>query len=145
MKMIQITAAADKAMHELFHEKEQGAVRISILTGSCGIRFFGITIAEARRNDQRYQIDGFTYLVEPDIIENYAPLKVDSDGFSFRISGGGILPPSACGTCAFGCVAREKTNCNGVCRRCPTPCATGRRILAKRTKYTADSRVLRQP
>lgn len=139
--MLHITSAADKAMHELFQEKGKGTVRIVILTGSCGIRFFAVTTAEAQRNDQRYEINGFTYLVDPDIIESYAPIKVDSDGFSFRISGGGIFPPSACGTCAFGCGPRGKINCNGVCRRCPTPCATGRRILAKRKKYLADSRL----
>ncbi len=143
--MLEITSAAGKAMHGLFHEKGKGTVRISLLTGSCGIRFFGVTVAESRRNDQCYEIDGFTYLVAPDIIENYAPIKIDSDGFSFRISGGGIFPPSACGTCAFGCIPREKINCNGVCRRCPTPCATGQRLLAKRKKYLTDSKLHIQP
>lgn len=135
--MLEITPAASKAMNDFFIEKEKAPVRISILTGGCGIRFFGVAAAEDRLSDERFDIDGFTYLVERKIIKDYGPIKVDSDGFSFRLSGGGIHPPSACGTCAFGCGSRGKTSCDGICRRCPTPCPSGRRKLAKRKKLAA--------
>jgi iron-sulfur cluster assembly protein len=135
--MLEITPAAYKAMNDFFIAKDKSPVRISILTGGCGIRFFGVTAAENRLSDERFDIDGFTYLVERKIIEDYGPIKVDSDGFSFRLSGGGIQPPSACGTCAFGCTPHGKSNCDGICRRCPTLCPTGRRKLAKRKKLAA--------
>ncbi len=37
--MLEITVATTKAMRELFIEKVKGPVRISILSGSCAIRF----------------------------------------------------------------------------------------------------------
>ena len=132
--MLEITPAATKAMDELFSGKDNGPVRIAIITGGCGIRFFEVSPTENRARDERFDIDGHTYLVEPKIIRDYGPIKVDSDGFSFRLSGGGIHPPYACGTCAFGCGPRGKMRCDGVCRRCPTPCPTGKKILAKRRK-----------
>ena len=132
--MLEVTPAATKAMNELFVECDKGPVRISMLTGGCGIQFFGVAAAEVRLSDERFDIDGFTYLVERKILKDFAPIRVDSDGVSFRLSGSGIHPPSACGTCAFGCGPRGKIRCDGICRRCPTPCPNGRRILAKRKK-----------
>lgn len=134
---LEITPAATKAMSALFVEKDKGPVRISMLTGGCGIRFFGVAAAEDRLSDERFDIDGFTYLVEGKLLQDFAPIKIDSDGVAFRLSGAGIHPPSACGTCAFGCSPRGKIRCDGICRRCPTPCPTGRRILAKRKQLVA--------
>jgi iron-sulfur cluster assembly protein len=135
--MLEITPAATKAVNDLFLAQDKSPLRISIVTGGCGICFFAVSATDERHNDECFEIDGVTYLVERKIILDYGPIKVDSDGFSFRLSGGGIHPPSACGTCAFGCGPRGKTSCNGVCRRCATPCPTGRRILAKRQRLAA--------
>ena len=130
--MLNITAAATHSMVDLFQGKTKSPVRISLLTGGCGIRFFEVAIADAAGGDEQFNIDGFTYLVDRNIIQEYAPITIDSDGFSLRLSGGGIYPPNSCGTCAFGCSLRGKTRCNGVCRTCKTPCRTGRRLLARR-------------
>lgn len=133
--MLHVTPAATRAMTDFFKDKVPGPVRISLMLGGCGIRFFGVAAAEHQASDVRFDIDGFTYLVNPKIIEEYGPIKVNSDGFTFRLSGGGIHPPSGCGTCAFGCSLRGKSRCGGDCLTCETPCRIGRRNLARRKRF----------
>ena len=133
--MLQVTPAATRAMVDFFKDKTPSPVRISLSLGGCGIRFFGVATTESQTNDVRFDVDGFTYLVDSKLITEYGPIKVDSDGFSFRLSGGGIHPPNGCGTCAFGCSLRGNSRCSGVCRSCATPCRTGRRNLARRRRF----------
>lgn len=138
--MIKMTSLATKAMTDFFQNREASPVRISLLTGGCGIRFFGISTDSRHRGDECYQIDGYTFTVNSVLLQEYGPIVIDSDGFSFRLSGGGIVPPNACGTCAFGCSPTGKMRCSGICKSCETPCAKGRRIRARR-KLAAEKNV----
>lgn len=132
MAMLHVTAAATRAMTDFFRNKAPGPVRISLQLGGCGIRFFGVAEAVAKAGDARFDIDGFTYLIDRQLLEQFGPIEVNSDGFAFRLSGGGIHPPSGCGTCAFGCNLRGKSRCSGDCQTCASPCRTGRRNLARK-------------
>ncbi len=135
--MLEVTPAATTAMVDHFKDKEKKPVRILMLTGGCGIRYFGVAMEDSRPNDDQFDVEGITYLIDHKILEDFGPIKVDSDGFSFRLSGVGIDPPNSCGTCAFGCGPRGKMRCAGNCRSCSSPCPTGRRLLARRKSYAA--------
>ena len=130
--MIEVTPAATKAMAEYFQDKEKGPVRIFLKMGGCGIRSFGVAVEPIQPSDQLFEIDGYTYIIESRILRQYGPIKVNSDGFSFRISGNGIHPPIGCGTCGYGCGSRGGARCTGVCFSCKTPCPTGQRIRTRR-------------
>ncbi len=130
--MIEVTPAATKAMAEYFQDKNKMPIRIFLKIGGCGMRSFGVAAEAAQPSDQIFEIDGYTYIVEPVLLKKYGPIKIHSDGFSFRISGNGIHPPIGCGTCGYGCGSRGGTRCTGVCFSCKTPCPTGQRIRARR-------------
>ena len=130
--MIEVTAAGTDAMIEHFKGKDKRPIRISVTTGGCGIRFLDVAEEERRKGDECIDVNGFRYLIDKNTLKEYAPITIDSDGFSFRLSGTGIYPPYGCGTCAFGCGTRGKVRCNGNCRTCTTPCPTGMRRKAKR-------------
>ena len=132
--MIKVTAKANQAIDEYFSDKKQSSIRIFLKMGGCGIRSFGITFGEANPSDLAFNVSGYTYIVENSLLEQYGPIKIDSDGFSFRLSGNGIYPPFGCGTCGFGCNSGEGKGCTGVCSSCETPCKTGKRIKARRQK-----------
>lgn len=93
---------------------------------------FGVTLETRQPTDLVFEIDGFVYIIEPRLLKKFGPIKIDSDGFSFRISGNGIHPPTGCGTCAFGCGSGGASRCTGVCHSCKTPCPTGQRMRARR-------------
>jgi Fe-S cluster assembly iron-binding protein IscA len=133
--MIVTTPAAVKTLREQVVTHENTPVRISLLFGGCGIRFFGVAPDRPRNGDTRIEKDGLTFLIESALLEEHGTITVDSDGLSFRLSGGNIHPSSACGSCAFGCVPRGKQRCDGMCRRCSSLCPMGERKLAKRYNY----------
>jgi Fe-S cluster assembly iron-binding protein IscA len=133
--MIEVTPEATKAMVDYFKGKEKMPVRIFVKMGGCGIRSFGIALEKALPTDELHEIDGISYIMEQRLMKRYGPLSIDSDGFSFRISGNGIYPPMGCGTCGYGCGSRGGSRCSGVCKTCENPCPTGKRILARRKKH----------
>jgi iron-sulfur cluster assembly protein len=130
--MIEITPEATQAMNTYFKGKEREPIRIFLKMGGCGMRSFGVALEAVQPSDQIFVIDGYTYIIEPRLLREYGPIKINSDGFSFRISGNGIHPPMGCGTCAYGCGSRGGARCSGVCVSCETPCPTGQRIRARR-------------
>ena len=133
--MIDITPAANGLLDEYLQNKPIQTVRLSLATGGCGIRFFCVAVDKPREGDQQFAVNGHTFLIDTVLWQEYGPIKIDSDIFSFRISGGGIHPPSGCGTCPFGCSIRTKISCDGNCLACKTPCISGQRTLARKKRH----------
>ncbi len=130
--MLEVTPEARQAMADYLQDKEKMPIRVFLKMGGCGMKSFGVALEAALPSDQQFEIDGNTYLIEPRILRQYGPIKINSDGFSFRLSGNGIHPPMGCGTCAYGCGSRGGARCTGVCFSCETPCPTGQRIRSRR-------------
>lgn len=130
--MIEVSPKATLAVVEYCQDKDKMPIRIYLKIGGCGIRSFGLVLEAAQPSDELFEIDGYTYIIDRKLLARYGPIKLDSDGFSFRISGNGIHPPTGCGACGYGCGSRGGTHCTGVCFSCKTPCSTGRRIRARR-------------
>ncbi len=132
--MLKVSPKATKTMVAFFKDKKKQPIRIFMKMGGCGIRSFGIALENMLPADQSFEIDTFTYIIDRRLLKQYAPLSIDSDGLSFRISGNGIHPPIGCGTCGYGCGSRGGNRCTGVCKTCENPCPTGKRILTRRKK-----------
>jgi uncharacterized protein YneR len=133
--MIEITLAADQLLKEYLQNKKIQSIRLSLSIGGCGIRFFSVAVDKPRESDAQLTVNGHVFIIEDDLLYEYGPIKIDSDIFSFRISGGGIHPPNGCGTCPFGCSIRTKISCDGDCLSCKTPCISGQRTLARKKRY----------
>lgn len=131
--MLEVSPKASETMADYCRDKEKLPVRIFLTQGGCGVRSFGVALEAAEASDELFEVDGISYVISRRLLKQYGPIKINSDGFSFRISGKGIHPPTGCGTCAYGCGSRGGNRCSGVCSRCETPCSTGRRIRARRT------------
>ena len=130
--MIEVTVEATKNMADYLKDKDKLPVRIFLKIGGCGIHSFGVVQEAAQPSDQAFAVDGIKYIIEPGLLKQFSPIKINSDGFSFRISGKGIHPPIGCGTCGYGCGSRGGFRCTGVCLSCENPCPTGKRIKSRR-------------
>ena len=66
-----------------------------------------MALDEPRDTDEVYKVDGFTYLVEKELLEKAKPIKVDFAITGFKLDCGIDFgsSPSACGSCstAGGC------------------------------------------
>jgi Fe-S cluster assembly iron-binding protein IscA len=84
--MIETTPAAIKALREQVTTHKNTPVRISLLFGGCGIRFFGVAPDRPRTGDTRIEKDGLTFVIESALLEEHGTITVDTDGLSFRLA-----------------------------------------------------------
>lgn len=134
---IEVTPKAALTIREYLGGRNTLPIRIFLKTGGCGTQSLDIVPEAQKKSDAVFERNGFTYVIEPRLLRQYAPITIDSDGFSFRLSGKGISPPTGCGTCAFRCGSRGASRCTGVCITCETPCPTGLKILLRRKQRRA--------
>ena len=132
--MIEVTAKATRAVIEHLQSEKTSPVRVFLKMGGCGMRSFGIALEDTLPSDKIFEVAGVTYIIDRLLLKKFGPIKIDSDGFSFRLSGKGIHPPLGCGTCGYGCGTRGGSPCSGVCTTCENPCPTGQRIRARRMR-----------
>lgn len=132
--MIEVTPKATQLMTNYFKNHKTEPVRIFVKMGGCGMRSLGVALESAEKSDEVFEIDGFTYIIDSRLLPQIQPIKVDSDGTCFRLSGKGLHPPNGCGSCPYMCGARGGKRCSGVCATCEDPCATGKRRAARRKR-----------
>ena len=122
--MIEVTQKATLLMADYFKDKKKQPVRLYVKLGGCGIRSFGVALEAPTKRDEVFTVDGFEYVINKTLLQKVQPIKVDSDGFGFRISGSGIYPQSGCGNCGYMC--GDGRRCTGDCRNCDHKCSYGR-------------------
>jgi iron-sulfur cluster assembly protein len=127
--MIEITERATKLLLEHFQNKKRRPIRLFVKLGGCGIRSFGIALEKPQETDEIFEIEGFQYIIDKKLLKNVEPIKVDSDGFGFRISGSGIAHQHGCGNCGFAC--GDGNRCTADCTNCTHRCGHGIRLMKK--------------
>lgn len=135
--VLEVTPRATKLMQEFFEDRQRRPLRLYVKLGGCGIRVFGVTFEKKSPADKSFKIDGFEYIVDKVLLKHVQPIKVDSDGFGFRISGAGISPQHGCGNCGFLC--SDGSRCSGDCATCPHKCAYGLRKLRLQKERMSQS------
>lgn len=125
--MFNVTPRAILLLKDFFKGREIKPVRIFIKLGGCGIRSFGVAIERAKKSDEIFSVNDFTFIVNKKLWAKVNPIKIDADSISFRISGNGIEPNSGCGTCGIMCGLNGSGRCSGDCNNCPHPCLNSSR------------------
>lgn len=132
-----VTARAAELMVKMFQGKKRRPIRLFVKLGGCGIRSFSMALEKPTDLDMVFEIEGFQYVVNKTLLEKVKPVKVDSDGYGFRISGSGVPPHHGCGNCGFAC--GDGSRCSGDCATCSHKCAYGRRFLKKKESRAKPS------
>jgi Fe-S cluster assembly iron-binding protein IscA len=133
-ELIRVTDRAAALMEKTFQGRKRKPIRLFVKLGGCGIRSFGLALEKPLEPDVVFEIEGFQYVVNKLLLETVKPIKVDSDGYGFRISGSGVPPHHGCGNCGFAC--GDGSRCSGDCETCSHKCAHGRRALEKKESKT---------
>ncbi|BCS96049.1 hypothetical protein DSLASN_16810 [Desulfoluna limicola] len=58
-----------------------------------------MALDESKDNDEKFEIDGYTYVVEKDFLAQAQPIKVDFLEIGFKVTSS-IKLDSACGSCS---------------------------------------------
>jgi len=125
--IITVTPRAQRLMADYFKDKALQPIRIYVRLGGCGMRTFGIALEPTKRSDAVFEIEGYTYVINRKLLKNVQPIKIDSDGIAFRMSGSGIAPPQGCGGCGNLCGVGGGNRCLGDCASCDIQCGQGPR------------------
>ena len=120
--MIEVTAKARRLVADRFRRKARQPIRIFLRIGGCGMRTLGVAIEPAEAADRVFTVDGQRYIVDRRLLERIAPIRVDSDGVAFLLSGRGVGSAGGCASCGFMCGFRGGLRCGCDCAACPHPC-----------------------
>jgi len=105
-RMFEVTEKASEMVKEFFKTRDGvSPLRIFIAGSSCSGPQLGMALDEPTENDESFETDGFTYLIEKQLLNEAKPIKIDyiitAQGEGFIISSG-IKKPECGGGCC-GC------------------------------------------
>ena len=135
--MIEVTDRAAEFLQGCFRDKPKLAIRIYVRLGGCGIRTFGVALEAPQKNDAVFEINGFIFIINRKLLQKVQPIRVDSDGVGFRLTGTGIQTQGGCGNCGYMCGVTGGDRCSGDCETCELQCAHGRRKTQAVRKVSA--------
>jgi len=58
-----------------------------------------MALDESNENDEAYEIEGFSYIVNKDLLEKATPIKVDFSNYGFRLDCAIDFGAGGCGGC----------------------------------------------
>ena len=95
----EVSADAGTRLAQAFGEGERKPLRVSVVLGPCGGQRLGLSIDRPRPADQTFDVDGFTFLVEQDLVEEAAPFRVDVGRVGYVIYSRLRCGARECGDC----------------------------------------------
>ena len=87
--MLEITKSATDKIAEYFIDKEVEPIRIFLHSGGCAPSSLALDVDEIRDTDTVFEIDGFQFIIDEDLLGEAVPIKVDYNarsGFQFDSS-----------------------------------------------------------
>jgi len=104
--MFRVTEKASEMIKEFFKTREKvEPLRIHVAGMSCGGPQMGMALDEFNDNDTVFELDGFTFIIATELLEQAQPIEVDylvtPDGEGFTIDHG-LRQKIGCGGCT-GC------------------------------------------
>lgn len=102
--MLEVTEKATEKVKEFFKSRDTvSPLRIFVAGVACSGPQLGMALDEANDNDEKIETDGFTYVVERQLLEDAKPIKVDfittDQGEGFIITSN-LKGASGCGSCS---------------------------------------------
>jgi iron-sulfur cluster assembly protein len=83
--MIKVTTLAANKLTEYFKNKERQPIRIFLKTGGWGGPSLTMALDEPKETDSIFDIDGFKFIVDQDLLIKVAPITVDFAHFGFQL------------------------------------------------------------
>ncbi len=103
--MVEVTESAAQKITEQLQDKEVSAIRIFLNEGGWGGPSLSLALDEPNDNDEAYDISGFKYVVDKELMEQAKPIKIDFMGRGFSITSKMTFEGGCgdCGSTSTGC------------------------------------------
>ena len=86
--MLEVTKLATEKIAEYFEDKEVSPIRIFLLGERCGLPSPIMDVDEIKDTDEVFDIDGFQFVVDRELLKEAQPIKVDYTRFGFQFDCG---------------------------------------------------------
>ena len=83
--MLKVTKKAIDKIAEYLQDREVKPIRIFLNSGGCGGPGIAMVLDELKDTDDVFDIDGFQFVVDKELLKEAEPITVDFTGFGFRI------------------------------------------------------------
>lgn len=111
--MVSLTDTARAELDNYFVGKQKSPIRIYLNKGSCCGPALTLALDDAREEDEVYDLNGYTFVVEKQLDALASPITVDLTDYGFTVSsnlqlesgscGGGSCGGGSCGGGSCGC------------------------------------------
>ena len=103
--MLEVTESATQQITEQLKGKEVSAIRIFLNEGGWGGPSLALALDEPNDKDEAYDISGYKYVVDKELLEQAKPIKIDFMGMNFNITSSMVFEGGcgSCGSSSSGC------------------------------------------
>ena len=103
--MFEVTEKANEKIKEFLKDREEiPAIRIMLSQGGWSGPSLGLALDESKDDDELFNDNGLTFVIEKEFYERIKPVKVDfidsTMGSGFNIESNMPKPASSCGSCS---------------------------------------------
>ncbi len=96
--MLELTETATQQITEQLKDKEVSAIRVFLDQGGWGGPSLSLALDEPNDKDEVYDISGFKYVVDKELLEQAKTIKIDFMGRGFAITSD-LVFESGCAGC----------------------------------------------
>ena len=101
--MVEVTVSATEQISEYFKGKDIQPVRVFLNEGGWGGPSLGLVLDEPKDDDSVFDVEGFQYIINKDLMEKAQPIKIDFLQMGFKIDSGlEFGSDTGCGGCSCG-------------------------------------------
>jgi len=113
--MVSLTDTARAELDHYFADKEKAPIRVYLNKGGCCGPSLTLALDEARDTDDVFDLNGYTVVVEKELLALASPITVDMTDYGFAVSsslqlGGGSCGGGSCGS-GGGCGSSSDSGC----------------------------------
>lgn len=103
--MFSITDKANEMIKEFMkNRKENLPIRVMVFEGGCSGTSLGMALDEQKQDDQVFEENGLTFVINQDLFNEIQPITVDyietPHGTGFKLSSGFVSAGGGCGSCS---------------------------------------------
>ena len=96
--MFELTDTAKTQLDKYFETQDKSPIRVYMAAGWGGPRL-ALALDEQKDNDNSFDIKGFQFLVDKNLMDTVAPIEVDLTEAGFVINSSLKVDPSGCSSC----------------------------------------------
>lgn len=100
--MVSLTTTARAELDNYFADKQKSPIRVYLNKGGCCGPSLTLALDEKRDEDDVFDLDGYTFVVEKQLAELAGPITVDLTDYGFAVSSNLKLEGGSCGSSSCG-------------------------------------------